>query len=137
MATTPPEGETPAVQPEYVIAKALSKRLEAENSLLKGEREGVAYRISEIMVCAKDLYTRALPRLLNEAPGESGIEEEISGLRMTLLHMRDLVTEFDSVFLEAMFHERQGAPDQVYDQWQPDEEWTAEDLGVSPEDMED
>lgn len=134
----PQEGTAP---PEYVIAKVLHKRLEQENSLTRGEREAVAYRLSEIMVCAKDLYTKSLPRLMDGASAERTLEEEISGVRMTLLHLRDLVTDFDNAFLDAMFHERKGSPGDVYHEWKeaPEDEdgWTAEDLGVGPEEMEE
>lgn len=135
-----PESETPDVG-EYMLAKLLNTKFATEPSLLPGDREAVSYRISEIMVCAKNLYTAVLPRLLQEKPAGQSMEEEIAGLRMTLLHLRDLVTDFDNVFLDSMFHDRQVHPEQVYDAWQPqgenEEEWTAEDLGLTPEEMEE
>lgn len=135
-----PESETPDVG-EYMLAKLLNTQLATEQSLLPGDREAVSYRISEIMVCAKNLYTSVLPRLLQEKPAGQSLEEEIAGLRMTLLHLRDLVTDFDNVFLDSMFHDRQAHPEQVYENWQPhaenEEEWTAEDLGLTPEEMEE
>ena len=127
---------------EAIITRILHQRLEKEQKLSAGDRESVAYRISEIMVCAKDLYTHSLPRLLQEGTQESNcIEEEITGLRMALLHLRDLVTDFDNTFLEAMTHEREANPDEVYDKWEhnseaADQEWTAEELGLAPEDWE-
>jgi len=124
---------------EYMIAKILRQRLDEEQTLISSERGSIAYRISEIMVCAKDLYTQALPRLLKEAPGESTLEEEIAGLRMTLLHLRDLVGDFDNAFLEAMHHERKAKPGEVYADWKPmdDEEWTPEELGLGPEEVDE
>jgi len=120
---------------EQVIARILHQRMQAENSLVPGEREAVAYRIAELMVTAKDLYTQYLPRLIKEGSQEMSLEDEISGLRMALLHLRDLVSDFDNAFLEAMFRERQAHPNQVYDNWAepPDseEEWTAEELGLA------
>lgn len=123
---------------EAVIARIVHERLEKDKGLHPGDRESVAYRIAEIMACAKELYTGALPRLLQEG---SSMEEEISGLRMTFLHLRDLVTDFDQAFLEAMHHERAAHPEAVYDDWRgqsngDDEEWTAEELGLVPEDLE-
>ena len=129
-----PEATAPA---EQVIAQVLHRRMEEEKSLTAAERGAVAYRIAEIMVQAKELYTQALPRLTKEVPSELPMEEELSGLRMALLHMRDLVTDFDNAYLDAMFIERKANPDAVYDEWrdpdteQDDNEWTDEDLGLS------
>jgi hypothetical protein len=114
--------------------------MQTEESLIAGEREAVAYRVAELMVSAKDLYTQYLPRLLKEVESENSLEDEISGLRMALLHLRDLVTDFDNAFLEAMYSHRKANPDQVYDEWKEgteEDEWTAEDLGLSEEEMEE
>ncbi|MFN8612388.1 MAG: hypothetical protein U0931_32885 [Vulcanimicrobiota bacterium] len=118
---------------EQLIAQILHGRMEEEKSLIAAERGPVAYRIAEVMVQAKDLYTQVLPRLTKEVVSELPLEEEISGLRMALLHMRDLITDFDNAFLEAMFSERKANPEQVYDQWREstgEDEWTDEDLGI-------
>ena len=125
-----PEAAAPA---EKVIAQVLNRRMEEEQSLIAGEREAVSYRIAEVMVQAKELYTQLLPRLTKEVNSELPLEEEISGLRMTLLHLRDLITDFDNAFLDAMFIERKANPDEVYDQWEEptdEDEWTDTDLGV-------
>lgn len=125
-----PEAAAPA---EQVIAQVLNRRMEEEQSLIAGEREAVSYRIAEVMVQAKELYTQLLPRLTKEVNSELPLEEEISGLRMTLLHLRDLITDFDNAFLDAMFIERKANPDEVYDQWEEptdEDEWTDTDLGV-------
>lgn len=126
-----PEATAPA---EQVIAQVLHRRMEEEQSLIAAERGPVAYRIAEVLVQAKDLYTQVLPRLTKEVDSELPLEEEISGLRMALLHMRDLITDFDNAFLDAMFSERKANPEAVYDEWrEPEEdgdEWTAADLGT-------
>lgn len=134
-----PEAVAPA---EQVIAQVLHRRMDDEKSLIAGERGAVAYRIAELMVHAKELYTQTLPRLTQEVNSELPMEEELSGLRMTLLHMRDLITDFDNAYLDAMFMERKNNPDAVYDQWRdpesnPDadasgdsDDWTDDDLGV-------
>ncbi|MBX3168913.1 MAG: hypothetical protein KF760_16000 [Candidatus Eremiobacteraeota bacterium] len=136
-----PEAAAPA---EQVIAQVLHRRMEDEKSLIAGERGAVAYRIAELMVHAKDLYTQSLPRLTKEINSELPMEEELTGLRMVLLHMRDLITDFDNAYLDAMFVERKANPEAVYDQWRdPDaeapgddgDEWTDEDLGLSEEEL--
>lgn len=134
-----------AAPPEQVIAQVLHRRMEDENSLIPGERGAVAYRIAEMMVHAKELYTQTLPRLTKEVNSELPMEEELSGLRMTLLHMRDLITDFDNAFLDAMFIERKANPEAVYDDWRDPEAdangdgdgWTDEDLGVSEDEAYD
>ena len=133
-----PEAAPPA---EHLIAQVLYRRMEDEKSLITAEREGVAYRIAEVMVQAKDLYTQVLPRLTKEAESELAMEEEISGMRMALLHLRDLITDFDNAFLDAMFSERKANPGEVYDEWrEPDEEndeWTDADLGETEEEPQE
>mgnify|MGYP001231072787 FL=1 len=138
-----------AAPPEQVIAQVLHRRMDDEKSMIAGERGAVAYRIAELMVHAKELYTQALPRLTKEVNSELPLEEELSGLRMALLHMRDLITDFDNAFLDAMFMERKNNPEAVYDQWRdpdadPDadangdsDDWTDEDLGVSEDEAYD
>lgn len=141
-----PEAAAPA---EQVIAQVLHRRMEDEKSLIVSERSAVAYRIAEVLVHAKELYTQTLPRLTKEVNSELPLEEELSGLRMSLLHMRDLITDFDNAFLDAMFVERKANPDAVYDEWRdpdanPDadangdsDDWTDEDLGVSEDEAYD
>jgi len=53
-----------------------------------------------------------------------------------------LVTDFDNTFLESMHHERVAHPDEVYDNWSKpqgdaEQEWTAEELGLAPEEWEE
>ena len=117
--------------PEFLIAKTLHQRLEKENILRQGDREEVAYRIAEIMVASKDLYTVSLQRLLGE--GETlSFHEELAGMRMALLHLRDLVADFDSAFLDSMLHEREGQS--VESAWLDPSNWEPEELGELGED---
>jgi hypothetical protein len=118
--------------PEYTIARVLHKRFVADKLLQEGECEAVAYRIAEIMVAAKELYTVTLPRLTEDAasqalPSENlGLYEELAGLRMALLHMRDLVSEFDAHFMDAMAVERAG--DKTVPKWENPDDWNEEEL---------
>lgn len=95
-------------QQELAITGVLHRRLEADDCLRPEDRETVAYRVAEIMVHAKSLYTEVLPRLLDqdEADGYT-MEEELAGLRMALLHMKDLITDYEVVFMDAMAHQRE------------------------------
>ena len=121
-----------SVPPEYLIAKSLHGRLEKEEILRSGDREEVAYRVAEIMVAAKELYTVSLPRLMGE--GETlSFHDELAGLRMALLHLRDLVADFDSAFLDAMLHDRTGSADDG--QWLHPDNWDPEELGADPSEV--
>ena len=128
---------------ELAITRVIYKHLQAQNCLRPGERESVAYRLAELMVAAKDLYTDVLPHLLQggeddydpqtegeETPGrwgslphllqggeddydpqtegeETPIFRELSGVRMALIHLRDLIADFDESFMEAMASQRE------------------------------
>ncbi|MEW6280969.1 MAG: hypothetical protein AB1758_20315 [Candidatus Eremiobacterota bacterium] len=110
-------------RPEMVITHALYSRMKAEDCLRPGDRESVAYRVAEVMVLAKHLYTEVLPRLMGQAPEPSGesLFEELAGLRMALLNLRDLVGDFDEAFLEAMHHQRETDAEEAEDPEEADE----------------
>lgn len=100
-----------AGEQELAITKLMCSRLNLENCLCPGERESVAYRFAEIMTAAKSLYTELLPRLVNPPEPSEGAEaeplfNELAGARMLLIHLRDLIGEFDDVFMEAMAEQR-------------------------------
>ena len=101
---------------ELAITRVIYKHLQAQNCLRPGERESVAYRLAELMVAAKDLYTDVLPHLLQggeddydpQTEGEeTPIFRELSRVRMALIHLRDLIADFDESFMEAMASQRE------------------------------
>lgn len=94
---------------ELLITRLLFQRLEKEDCLRPEDRQSVAYRVSEIMVAAKDLYTESLPRLLQqtEEPEIYTALEDLTGLRMALLHLHDLISDFEDAFMDSMTHERE------------------------------
>ncbi len=100
-----------SLEPEALITKHLFARMREEDCLRPGDRESVAYRIAEVMVLAKQLYMETLPRLMGET--EETLFDELAGLRMALLNLRDLVSEFDESFLEAMLHQREADADET------------------------
>lgn len=93
---------------EMAITGVLSQRLAREECLRPGDRETISYRVAELMVASKNLYTEVLPRLL-EQDGASTYTafEDLAGMRMALLHMRDLIEDFEEAFLEAMANQRE------------------------------
>lgn len=88
---------------EVEITRLIFDRMKKEQCLDDGDRETVAYRIAEIMVTAKQMYTVVLPRLTNVS-GESDaeMEEDLNGLQMSFLHICDLIYEFQGTLLTAM-----------------------------------
>lgn len=84
---------------ELEITRLINDRLRREECMDAEDRETVAYRIAEIMVTAKRMYTNSLPRLTNVS-GESGMtmDEDMEGMRSTFLHLRDLLHDFDCTF---------------------------------------
>lgn len=109
-----------SLEPEVVITQRLFARMQAEDCLRPGDRESVAYRIAEVMVLAKQLYLETLPRLMGES--EETMFDELAGLRMALLNLRDLVSEYDESFLEAMHHEREANPNENEEADEDDDE---------------
>ena len=95
-------------QQELVITGVLHRRLAAEDCLRPGDRESVAYRIAEIMVAARSLYTELLPRLMDEDAAEGySMFEELAGARMAFINLKDLLDDFDEAFLESKSHQRE------------------------------
>ncbi|MFP4497038.1 MAG: hypothetical protein ACLFQV_02405 [Vulcanimicrobiota bacterium] len=63
----------------------------------------LAHSLAEIMVLAKKLYTKILPEFVETSTADKEkIWEEITGLRMHLMHTRDCIDEFDSNLLNLM-----------------------------------
>lgn len=103
---------------ELEITRLLFERLVKENCLVVSERETIAYRIAEIMVAAKRMYTKSLPRLTNvNGESESPMEDDLAGLQMTFVHLCDLMHEFQSTILGAIV-----PPDDKEDTDEEDEE---------------
>lgn len=97
--------ETGLPTEELEVTRLIFERLKAENYLELSERETVAYRIAEIMSTAKQMYTKSLPRLINVASeSDATVEEDLTGLHMTFVHLCDLVYEFERVYFDAMGH---------------------------------
>lgn len=88
---------------ELEITRLIFDRMKREQCLDELERETVAYRIAEIMVTAKQMYTQILPRLINAAgESENAMEDDLAGLQMSFLHLCDLMYEFQAALLQGM-----------------------------------
>ena len=132
-------------QTTLAIMQLLAQRLREEDCLAEGYRGSLAYRLAEIMVCAKDLYTKALPRLIidkeersqlgalgQEEPTDSAgketsasIFDELAGVRMLFMRLRDLIDDFDDSFMEAMEGQRDSDNDDA--EWLRPTDWEDEE----------
>lgn len=95
---------------EATVTAIIQAKLAAQDCLREQDRQLVAYRIAEIMVAAKELYTKELPRVASEQSevvDDFDMFGELAGLRMSFLHIRDLITDFDEAFMIAMSHQRE------------------------------
>lgn len=94
---------------EATVTAILQSKLTAHDCLRESDRQLVAYRVAEIMVGAKELYTKDLPKIIADSghPAEADVFGELAGLRMAFLHIRDLITDFDEAFMVAMSHQRE------------------------------
>ena len=124
--TTPENKEGTMRSEEGTLMQILQAKMQRQDCLNASDQEPVAYRISEIMVAAKELYTKDLPRLIldKEDAAEGEMFQELTGLRMALFNIRDLITDFDEAFLDAMTHQRE---DDEGDSEDEDEDDEAED----------
>lgn len=93
---------------EATVTTILQSKMTVGDCLRETDRQLVAYRIAEIMVGAKELYTKELPRLTSDSYNSDNFDVfgELAGVRMAFLHLRDLITDFDEAFMIAMSHQR-------------------------------
>lgn len=100
----------PAFPVEIEITKLIHSRLKREDCLGEEDRETVAYRIAEIMVKSKELYTKVLPRLTNvNGESQAPMDDDLTNLRTNFQNLCDLMQDFDSAFFKSMNH-----PDHAY-----------------------
>ena len=90
---------------EIEITKLIFERLKKDQCLEESDRETVAYRIAEIMVAAKHMYTNTLTRLINVSGESRGTaHDDLVGLQNSFTHLCDLMYEYDSAYLKALGH---------------------------------
>ena len=109
---------------EATVTAILQSKLTLQECLRENDRQLVAYRIAEIMVAAKELYTKELPRIAaDRAETEEDVDifSELAGLRMSFLPLRDLITDFDESFMIAMSHQREDDEEEAEEEDEQDE----------------
>jgi hypothetical protein len=75
----------------------------ALGSYAPNDAEILAYRLAEIIVCAKNLYLNDFNELAEQNDtDENEAWNSLMGMRMNLLHIKDCIEEFDIMMLELM-----------------------------------
>ncbi len=88
---------------ENAVKDIVRKKIAALNSYEKHNEEILAYRLAEILISAKNLYTEYFPDLMKaDTEDEKAVWEALTALRMNLLHLRDCVEGFDVMLIELM-----------------------------------
>lgn len=88
------------------IMKIIYNKIRTLDCIDNDNKESIAYRIAEIMSFSKNLYTKLLPRLIDEQSTEN-LWELLVEMRMHYLHQIDLLTEFDEFFLQSIIAEEE------------------------------
>ena len=97
---TPEINERRDLEEVQAIMAVLMERMEPIDLIRTDEREIIAYRMAEIFSAARNLYTYILPRFVeHEQPDGQEIEDTFGEVRMNLLHIKDLIEEFEEAFL--------------------------------------
>jgi hypothetical protein len=88
---------------EGAVREILRNKITGLHSYNTQNADLLAYRLAEILVLSKDLYTKLFPELINaDSSNEQSMWDLIMGVRMHLLHMRDCIDEFDGNLLDLM-----------------------------------
>lgn len=91
------------IQEENKVKEIIRKRMLALGSYDESDAEILSYRLAEILINAKNLYTDDFPDLLQADMNDSEkVWNSLMGMRMTLLHIRDCIEEYDMMLLELL-----------------------------------
>lgn len=99
------------MEQELAISRVILKKLARTTLVQPEQQEIVAARLAEIFVSSRQLYTDVMPSFLELADpttkmDEDAYEDEVfelfGGVRMHLLHLRDLIEDFEEAFLESL-----------------------------------
>ncbi|HEY4003130.1 MAG TPA: hypothetical protein VGO93_29950 [Candidatus Xenobia bacterium] len=97
------------------IMDVLMHRLEPVDLIKLDEREIISYRLAEIFATARNLYTAVLPRFVDMPRADADeVFEAFGEVRMNLLHIKDLIDEFEEAFLMSLgtrLEEKEQEPD--------------------------
>ncbi len=97
---------------EGTILDFLSNSMYRAGFYSQEDAEILAYRMAEIIVTSKNLYSNIMPRLLElNSDSKDEILEFITEVRMNFQFIRDCIEEFDESFFNLMNDEKEGSAD--------------------------
>ncbi len=95
------------IDQEKMVKEIIKRKLESMQVYSAGDAELLSYRLAEIMVMSKRLYVELLSDFAEtDTQDPDSVWEQVSGVRMHLLHMRDCIEDFESGLLEMMDDEK-------------------------------
>ncbi|MCD4782306.1 MAG: hypothetical protein K8T10_00595 [Candidatus Eremiobacteraeota bacterium] len=88
---------------ERAVKDLIKGKIAALESYEDYNTEILAYRLSEILITAKNLYTENFSELMEVDTSDSKKAwDVIMALRMNLLHLRDCIEDFDTMMIQLM-----------------------------------
>lgn len=96
------------IDEEGAILDLLSTSISRAGFYSPEDAESLAYRMAEILVTSKNLYTGVMPRLLEiDSDNKDEIVEFLTEVRMNFQFIRDCIEEFDESFFNLMHGEEE------------------------------
>ncbi|MFH0801261.1 MAG: hypothetical protein V2A78_02605 [bacterium] len=93
---------------EGAILDLLSTSMSRAGFYLPEDAESLAYRMAEILVTAKNLYTDLIPRLMEiDSENKDQIVEFITEVRINFQFIHDCIEEYDENFFNLMHGEEE------------------------------
>lgn len=91
------------INEENTVKEMLKSRIAGLNAYAEADTELLSYRLAEIMILSKDLYTKLLKDMIDaDSKSEDAMWSQITGIRMHLMHMHDCIEDFNAGLLELM-----------------------------------
>jgi len=92
---------------EGAIMDVLSSRMASVGFYSAEDAENLAYRMAEILVTSKNLYTQIMPRIIDILPDQKDeMLEFLTEVRMNFQYIRDCIEEFEDDFFSLMKDEQ-------------------------------
>lgn len=102
------------IQQSQTIMKIINEKLKNEDWLDEDQKESLAYRITSIMVSAKNLYTEIAP-LITEEEKKLNMQDLLVEFRWHYLNLSDLINEFEELFMGSIIPDEKAVmPDEEH-----------------------
>ena len=85
------------------VKDLIKDKIKALESYKDYNAEILAYRLAEIIISAKNLYTENFPEIMKVDTSDSkNVWDVIMAMRMNLLHIKDCIEDFDTMMIQLM-----------------------------------